>query len=87
MKTLERCNKKKEKSQAELLAEAMHQQTMDVVNGYVGHADMVNHPEHYANSCPAIVGTALPTPAQPARRDLYHICLQPGHFRKDCPTQ
>lgn len=41
----------KEKSQAELLAEAMHQQTMDVVNGYIGHADMVNHPPHYADSC------------------------------------
>lgn len=41
----------KEKSQAELLAEAMHQQTMDVVNGYISHADMVNHPSHYADSC------------------------------------
>lgn len=41
----------KEKPQAELLAEAMHQQTMDVVNGYIGHADMVNHPSHYADSC------------------------------------
>lgn len=41
----------KEKSQAELLSEAMHQQTMDVVNGYLGHADMVNHPPHYADSC------------------------------------
>lgn len=41
----------KEKSQAELLAEAMHQQTMDVVDGYVGHDDMVNHPFHYADSC------------------------------------
>lgn len=44
-------HKKEEKSQAELLAEAMHQQTMDVVNGYIGHADMVNHPPHYADSC------------------------------------
>lgn len=44
-------NKMKEKSQAELLAEAMHQQTMDVVNGYLGHDDMVNHPPHYADSC------------------------------------
>lgn len=44
-------HKKEEKSQAELLAEAMHQQTMDVVNGYIGHADMVNHPSHYADSC------------------------------------
>ena len=51
MKTLEICNKKKEKSQAELLAEAMHQQTMDVVDGYVGRVDMVNHPPHYADSC------------------------------------
>lgn len=44
-------HKKEEKSQAELLAEAMHQQTMDVVNGYIGHDDMVNHPPHYADSC------------------------------------
>lgn len=51
MKTLKICNKKKEKSQAELLAEAMHQQTMDVVDGYVGRVDMVNHPPHYADSC------------------------------------
>lgn len=51
MKTFERCNKKKEKSQAELLAEAMHQQTMDVVDGYIGHVDMVSHPPHYADSC------------------------------------
>lgn len=35
----------KEKSQAELLAEAMHQQTI------ISHADMVNHPPHYADSC------------------------------------
>ena len=35
----------KEKSQAELLAEAMHQQTI------INHADMVNHPPHYADSC------------------------------------
>lgn len=48
---MEEFHKKKEKSQAELLAEAMHQQTMDVVDGYVGHVDMVNHPKHYANSC------------------------------------
>lgn len=44
-------HKEKEKSQAELLAEAMYQQTMDVVNGYIGYDDMVNHPTHYANSC------------------------------------
>lgn len=44
-------HKEKEKSQAELLAEAMRQRTMDVVNGYIGHADMVNHPSHYADSC------------------------------------
>lgn len=48
---MEEFHKKKEKSQAELLAEAMHQQTMDVVDGYVGHVDMVNHPKHYADSC------------------------------------
>ena len=35
----------KEKSQAELLAEAMHQQTI------ISHADMVNHPPHYADGC------------------------------------
>lgn len=35
----------KEKSQAELLAEAMHQQAV------ISHADMVNHPPHYADSC------------------------------------
>ena len=35
----------REKSQAELLAEAMHQQTI------ISHTDMVNHPTHYADSC------------------------------------
>lgn len=38
-------NKTKEKLQAELLAEAMHQQTI------ISHTDMVNHPPHYADSC------------------------------------
>lgn len=47
----EQTEENKEKSQAELLAEAMHQQTMDIVDGYLNHVDMVNHPKHYANSC------------------------------------
>lgn len=51
MKTSERYIKKKEKSQAEMLAEAMHQQTIGAVGGYIGHGDMVNHPSHYADSC------------------------------------
>lgn len=47
----EQMEENKEKSQAELLAEAMHKQTMDVVDGYLNHVDMVNHPQHYADSC------------------------------------
>ena len=39
---------------------------------------------HYANSCPETDRAAVPPP-QMSRTDLCHLCLQPGHIKKDCP--
>ena len=51
MKGNKKMEENKEKSQAELLAEAMRQQAIYVADGYLNHVSMVNHPAHYANIC------------------------------------
>lgn len=41
---------------------------------------------HYANKCLVTEGASVPSVPQ-TRRDLYHICLQLGYFKKVFPTQ